>query len=426
VIARIAGASEPDEWVIRGNHYDAWVNGAQDPVSGISAEMEEARSFGELLKSGWKPKRTIVYCAWDAEEPGLIGSTEWVETHADELRAHAVAYINSDSNSRGYLNVSGSHSLESFMNQVARDVVDPEKNISVWRRNQLKRIADANSADERERLRSKATWPIDALGSGSDYTAFLDFAGVASVNLAYGGESEGGIYHSIYDDFYCFTHFNDGKFVYGRALAQTAGTAAMRLADADLLPFNFSDLFSTVRGYIGELERLAENQSNQIRERNRQISEGVFSAIADSAKPFAPPVPDAVPPHLNFAPLQNALEALNRSADRYQRDYAQAEQNGGTALARTSLAQVNLQLLQSERALTDPNGLPGRPWFKHQLYAPGFYTGYGVKTVPAVREAIEQKQWSTAEESIQRVSHVLENEATAIDRAAGSLEHAIQ
>lgn len=426
VIARIAGASEPDEWVIRGNHYDAWVNGAQDPVSGISAEMEEARSFGELLKSGWKPKRTIVYCAWDAEEPGLIGSTEWVETHADELRAHAVAYINSDSNSRGYLNVSGSHSLESFMNQVARDVVDPEKNISVWRRNQLKRIADASSPDERERLRSKATWPIDALGSGSDYTAFLDFAGVASVNLAYGGESEGGIYHSIYDDFYWFTHFNDGKFVYGRALAQTAGTAAMRLADSDLLPFNFSDLFSTVRGYIGELERLAENQSNQIRERNRQISEGVFSATADSEKPFVPPVPEAVPPHLNFAPLQNALEALNRGAERYQRAYTQAEQNGGTALARTSLAQVNLQLLQSERALTDPNGLPGRPWFKHQLYAPGFYTGYGVKTVPAVREAIEQKQWSTAEESIQRVSHVLENEAAAIDRAAGSLEHAIQ
>jgi N-acetylated-alpha-linked acidic dipeptidase len=426
VIARIPGASEPDEWVIRGNHYDAWVNGAQDPGSGMSAEMEEARSLGELLKSGWKPKRTILYCAWDAEEPGLIGSTEWVETHADELRAHAVAYINSDSNSRGYLNATGSHSLESFVNQVARDINDPEKNISVWRRAQLKHIADAPSADERDRLRSKATWPIDALGSGSDYTAFLDFAGIASVNLAYGGESEGGIYHSIYDDFYWFTHFNDGSFAYGRALAQTAGTAAMRLADADLLPFNFSDLSSTVRGYISDLERLAENQSNQIRERNRQISEGVFSATSDPKRPLVPPVPEAVPPHLNFAPLQNAMDALNRSADRYQRAYTQAEQNGGAALSRASLAQVNQRLLESERALTDPNGLPGRPWFKHQLYAPGFYTGYGVKTVPAVREAIEQKQWSTAEESIQRVSKVLENEAAAIDRAAGSLEHSLQ
>ena len=426
VIARIPGASEPDEWVIRGNHYDAWVNGAEDPISGTSAEMEEARALGELSKSGWKPKRTIIYCTWDAEEPGLIGSTEWVETHADELRAHAVAYINSDSNSRGYLDVSGSHSLESFINQVARDIIDPEKNISVWQRRQMRRMAGASSGEERERLGSKATWPIEALGSGSDYTAFVDFAGIASLNLGYGGESEGGIYHSVYDDFYWYTHFDDTTFAYGRALAQTAGTAAMRLADADLLPFNFTDLLSTVRDYVNDLQRLAENQSNQIRERNRQISEGVLGATSDPEKPFVAPAPEALPPHLNFAPLQNALDALNRSADHYQRVYAQAGQDGGAALGRASLAQVNLELLQGERALTDANGLPGRPWFKHQLYAPGFYTGYGVKTVPAVREAIEQKQWSAAEQSIDTVSTVLENEAAVIERAASSLEHAIQ
>jgi N-acetylated-alpha-linked acidic dipeptidase len=426
VIARIPGASEPDEWVIRGNHYDAWVNGAEDPISGTSAEMEEARALGELSKSGWKPKRTIIYGTWDAEEPGLIGSTEWVETHAEELRAHAVAYINSDSNSRGYLDVSGSHSLETFINQVARDVTDPEKNISVWQRRQLRRIAAANSGEERERLRSKATWPIEALGSGSDYTAFLDFAGVASLDLRYGGESEGGIYHSVYDDFYWYTHFNDVNFAYGRALAQTAGTSVMRLADADLLPFNFGDLSATVRDYVNDLQRLAENQSNEIRERSREINEGVFSATSDPQKPMVTPAPEAVPPHLNFAALQNAMDALNLSADHYQRVYAQAQQDGGAALGRASLAQVNLELLQSERALTDANGLPGRPWFKHQLYAPGFYTGYGVKTVPAVREAIEQKQWSTAEQSINTVSKVLENEAAVIERAAGSLEHAIQ
>jgi N-acetylated-alpha-linked acidic dipeptidase len=426
VIARIPGASEPDEWVIRGNHYDAWVNGAEDPISGTSAEMEEARALGELYKSGWKPKRTIIYCTWDAEEPGLIGSTEWVETHAEELRAHAVAYINSDSNSRGYLDVSGSHSLETFINQVARDVTDPEKNMSVWQRRQLRRIAAANSGEERERLRSKATWPIEALGSGSDYTAFLDFAGVASLDLRYGGESEGGIYHSVYDDFYWYTHFNDANFAYGRALAQTAGTSVMRLADADLLPFNFGDLSATVRDYVNDLQRLAENQSNEIRERSREINEGVFSATSDPQKPMVTPAPEAVPPHLNFAALQNALDALNLSADHYQRVYAQAQQDGGAALGRASLAQVNLELLQSERALTDANGLPGRPWFKHQLYAPGFYTGYGVKTVPAVREAIEQKQWSAAEQSINMVSKVLENEAAVIERAAGSLEHAVQ
>jgi N-acetylated-alpha-linked acidic dipeptidase len=426
VIARIPGASEPDEWVIRGNHYDAWVNGAQDPISGMSAEMEEARALGEMFKSGWKPKRTIIYCAWDAEEPGLIGSTEWVETHADELRAHAVTYINTDSNNRGYLNVSGSHSLEPFMNQVARDISDPQKNISVWQRRQLRRIAAANSGEERERLSSRATWPIEALGSGSDYTAFLDFTGVASLNLEYSGESDGGIYHSVYDDFYWFTHFGDVGFVYGRALAQTAGTAVLRLADADLLPFDFSALYSTVRGYVNDLQHLAENQSSAIRDRNRQISEGVFGATSDSRKPLVPPAPEAVPPYLNFAPLQNAIEALNQSADHYQRAYVKAEQEGGTALGRASLAQVNLQLLQSERALTDANGLPGRPWFRHQLYAPGFYTGYGVKTVPAVREAIEQKQWSTAEESINTVAKVLENEAAVIEKAASSLEHAIQ
>jgi N-acetylated-alpha-linked acidic dipeptidase len=426
VIARIPGASEPDEWVIRGNHYDAWVNGAQDPISGMSAEMEEARALGEMFKSGWKPKRTIIYCAWDAEEPGLIGSTEWVETHADELRAHAVTYINTDSNNRGYLNVSGSHSLEPFMNQVARDISDPEKNISVWQRRQLRRIAAANSGEERERLSSRATWPIEALGSGSDYTAFLDFTGVASLNLEYSGESDGGIYHSVYDDFYWFTHFGDVGFVYGRALAQTAGTAVLRLADADLLPFDFSALDSTVRGYVNDLQHLAENQNSEFRDRNRQISEGVFGATSDPRKPLVPPALEVLPPHLNFAPLQNALDALNQSADHYQRVYTKAQQEGGTALGRASLAQVNLQLLQSERALTDAHGLPGRPWFRHQLYAPGFYTGYGVKTVPAVREAIEQKQWSTAEESINTVAKVLENEAAAIEKAAGGLEHAIQ
>jgi N-acetylated-alpha-linked acidic dipeptidase len=426
VMARIPGGSEPDEWVLRGNHYDAWVNGAQDPVSGLSAEMEEARELGELVKSGWKPKRTIIYFAWDAEEPGLIGSTEWVETHADELRDHAVAYINTDSHSRGYLNAAGSHSLETFINQVARDITDPEANISVWRRYQLRRIAQATSADERERVRSKTTWPIEALGSGSDYTAFLDFAGVASMNFDYGGESDGGVYHSIYDDFYWLTHFNDGNFAYGRALAQTAGTAVLRLADADLLPFNFGDLSSTVREYVNDLQRLAENQSSQIGERNRQISEGVFSATSDPQTPFVPPSPQAMPPHLNFAPLQNAVDALSRSADHYQRVYAQAGQEGGTALGRDSLAEVNRELMQSERALTDAKGLPGRPWFKHQLYAPGLYTGYGVKTVPAVREAIEQKQWGAAEESIETVAKVLESEAAVIERAANSLEHAIQ
>ena len=249
VVAKIAGATAPGEWVMRGNHHDAWVNGAQDPLSGLVAELEEARALGELLKEGWKPKRTILYFAWDGEEPGLVGSTEWVETHAEELRQHGVAYINSDSISRGYLNVGGSHSLQTFLNQVARDVTDPERSVSLWEREHSRLVANA-SGEERERAAAKSFWPIEALGTGSDYTAFLDFTGVAAVNLGFGGESEGGIYHSIYDDFYWFTHFGDPSFVYGRALAQTSGTAVMRLADAELLPFNFSDLSTTVKDYV--------------------------------------------------------------------------------------------------------------------------------------------------------------------------------
>jgi N-acetylated-alpha-linked acidic dipeptidase len=246
------------------------------------------------------------------------------------------------------------------------------------------------------------------------------------MNFDYGGESDGGVYHSIYDDFYWLIHFNDRDFVYGRALAQTAGIAGMRLADADLLPFNFGDLSSTVHEYVNDLQRLGDDQANQIRERNRQISEGVFKATSDPRVASVPPIPEEAPPHLNFVPLQNAVDALGRSADHYQKVYAQAESDSGAALKLGSLAKVNGELLQSERALTDQQGLPGRPWFKHQLYAPGFYTGYGAKTVPAVREAIEQKQWSVAQESIETVAKVLENEAAVIDRAANDLEHAIQ
>jgi N-acetylated-alpha-linked acidic dipeptidase len=425
VIARIPGSVFPDEWVVRGNHHDAWVNGAQDPISGLVAELEEARALGELLKAGWKPKRTIIYCAWDGEEPGLLGSTEWAEQHAEELRQHGVAYINSDSNSRGYLNVSGSHTLEKMINGVVRDVQDPEKQVSVWKRVQLRRIELAKRAEERQQLREQAAWRIEALGSGSDYSVFLDHLGIASLNLAYGGEAGSGIYHSIYDDFFWYTHFDDPDLVYGRALAQTAGTAVMRLADADLLPFDFATLADVVRSYVTELEKLSNDVRDEIRERNREIDEGVFAVTSDPKKPFVPPAKENVPPRLDFTPLWNALDTLSSSAERCQALYAKAKEGGGATLAQASLAAVNRRLVQSERALTSAEGLPGRPWFKHQLYAPGFYTGYGVKTVPAVREAIERKQWKQADEAIVHVAKVLQNEATVIDAARSELEKAL-
>jgi len=424
VIGKIQGSTFPDEWVIRGNHHDGWVNGAEDPISGMVAVLEEARALGELMKSGWKPKRTIVYCAWDGEEPGLLGSTEWAEAHYDELRAHGVAYINSDGNGRGYLEVEGSHTLEQFTNDIAREISDPETKLTVWKRHQLHAIADAKTTEQREEIRKRADLRIPALGSGSDYTAFLQHDGVASLNIGFGGEDKGGIYHSIYDDFYWFTHFSDTDFVYGRALAQTGGTAVMRLADADLLPFEFGNFAETVQTYLKELKALSQKMQDDIRERNREIEEGVFKATNDPKKPLTPPAVETVPPHLNFAPLENAADVLTRSAAEYRKAVGETNANGGAALAAASIAEVNKMLMDSERKLTNAAGLPNRPWFKHQLYAPGFYTGYAVKTMPAVREAIELKQWKQADEAIVVVARILQDEAALISSAAQKLGQA--
>jgi N-acetylated-alpha-linked acidic dipeptidase len=421
VIAKIPGATFPDEWVIRGNHHDAWVNGAEDPISGLVAVLEEARAAGELVKAGWKPKRTIIYCAWDGEEPGLLGSTEWAEEHYDELRAHAVAYINSDGNGRGYLNIEGSHTLEKFSNDIAHEISDPETKLSAWKRQQLREIANAKSPEQREEIRKRADLRIPALGSGSDYTAFLQHDGVAALNIGFGGEDTGGIYHSVYDDFYWFTHFSDTDFVYERALAQTGGTAVLRLADADLLPFEFGDFADTVQTYLKELKTLSQKMQDDMKERNRELEEGVFNATNDPRRPLLPPPAEAVPPHLNFAPMENATEALTRSAADYRKALEQANANGGAALASASLADINKLLIESERKLTNTEGLPNRPWFKHQLYAPGFYTGYAAKTVPAVREAIEQKLWKQADDAIVVVARVLQGEAELISSAAAKL-----
>ena len=429
VIARIPGSAYPDEWIIRGNHHDGWVNGAEDPISGMAPLLEEARGLGLLLKQGWKPKRTIVLCAWDGEEPGLLGSTEWAEAHADELQRNAAVYINSDGNGRGYLGVEGSHTLERFINGVARDIDDPESKLSVWKRLQFARIANPAPGappQDRQEARNRPDLRIAALGSGSDYTAFLDHLGIASVNMGFGGEDGGGIYHSIYDDFYWYTHFADSDFQYGRALAQTAGTTVMRLADAELLPFDFDDLTDTVRRYVEEVKKLASDKRDQIIERNRQIDEGLFAALEDPRHKMIAPPKEPVPPFLNFAPLDNGLAALQRTAQLYDEALSHATENGGSALARAALRDANTKLIMVERALTLPAGLPNRPWFKHQIYAPGFYTGYGVKTLPAVRESIEQKDWKLADEEIAKVGKVLENAGEAIQGATSELSKAVK
>ncbi len=419
VIARIPGSVYPDEWVIRGNHHDAWVNGASDPVSGLSALLEEARSFGTLLREGWRPRRTILLCAWDGEEPGLLGSTEWAETHARELNEKAVAYINSDSCGRGFFNASGSHSLEALVNEAAAGVEDPEKKMPILRRLRLRRIEEARNAEDRRDARERANVRIGALGSGSDYTTFIDHLGIASLNLGFGGEGGGGVYHSIYDDFAWYTRFSDTDFSYGRALAQVAGTITMRLAGADILPFDFTGLSDAVARYVREIRDLARDRREAAEERNRRIDEGVFEAVADPREPFVPPGKEMPVPDFDFSPLERASESLAAAAKEYESAFASASVPGGGRIAR-----VNALLRTAERALTREDGLPRRPWFKHAVYAPGFYTGYDVKTLPAVREAIEEKQYAEVNREAARTAEVLQRAAAHIRDAAALLSSA--
>lgn len=424
VIAKIPGSVYPNEWIIRGNHHDAWVNGAEDPVSGQVSLIEEARALSELLKQGWRPRRTILYCAWDGEEPALLGSTEWAEKHAKDLEDHAAVYINSDSNGRGYLSMAGSHTLQRFINGVARGIQDPEKNISVWQRDWDLEIRQAKTAAEREAIRRDPDLKIGALGSGSDYTVFLDHLGIASLDLSYGGESDSaGVYHSVYDDFYWYTHFGDTHFVYERALAQTVGTAVMRLADADILPLDYGEFANTVKSYVVQLKELLKQEQAESRELDTEIEEGVFTATSDPEKKFVPPEPQAVPPDLNFAPLDSGVTMLELSAERYEKAL---KASGSSALPHATLASLNSRIIETERKLLAPEGLPGRSWYRNELYAPGVYTGYEVKTIPSVREAIEQRHWDEANQQIVIVGKVLEDEAEAINSAASDLENSAQ
>ena len=425
VIAKMAGSDFPDEWVLRGNHHDAWVNGADDPVSGMVAVLEEARMLGELHKQGWNPKRTIIYCAWDGEEPGLLGSVEWVETHIDELQKHAVAYINSDSNERGFFHASGSHDLERFINDVIRDIHDPEKDMSVWQRAHLLKIAKAKNLEERTEIRKRIDLHIGALGDGSDYTAFLDHAGISALNIGFDGEEDGDQYHSIYDDFYWYSRFMDPDFAYERALAQTGGTAIMRLADSKVIPFEYADEAETISKYVSDLEKLLKDKQDEISERNLELKEGVFTAISDPHKPSTPPPSETVPPFMNFAPLKNGVELIKASAQRYQAAFGRWQAAGAPGTA-PSVTRLNLDLMQVQRAFLTERGLPERSWFKNQIYAPGAYTGYGAKPIAAVREYMDAKKWTEADSQIPMAAAVMQHIAESIQKAANDLDQVVE
>ena len=410
VIAKIKGSEFPDQWIVRGNHHDAWNPGANDPISGVAAMMEEAKSIGELVKNGYKPKRTLVYCAWDAEEPGLIGSTEWVEDHLAELKQKAVVYINSDGNGRGFLSAAGSHALESMIDGIAKDVIDPQTKVSVFDRLKAREVVSAGSDKAKKDNMAKKSMTIGALGSGSDYSSFLQYAGIPSLNIAFGGENPGGEYHTAYDSYDFYSRFGDPGFNYGRALSQTIGRAVLRMADANTLPFEFKNLHKTISSYVAEMINMTDQMRESTAVYNQVISGNNYQLAADPTKTEKLPIRKVEVPFIDFSALQNSLVNLDRSATALSDRIAKGN------ISSTSLKALNEALYMAEQKLLTSTGLPRRPWYKHTIYAPGFYTGYGVKTMPGVREAIEQRDWKEAQDQI-------EIAAKAISRLAEHLNN---
>jgi N-acetylated-alpha-linked acidic dipeptidase len=375
VIARIPGSELPDQWVMYGNHHDAWVNGAADPASGAAALLETARSLSELRKQGWKPKRTVLFGIWDAEEFGLIGSTEWVEKHAAELDKKLVAYLNSDMNGRGSLGATGSHTLEALLSEVLRDVKAPESEKS------LLELA----LQPKEKHPEPPGFHIGPLGSGSDYAAFIHHLGVSSLNLGFSDNEARGIYHSIYDTFYWYSHFSDTKFTHGTALSRVMATLLMRLADAPLLPFEFGNFARAAQGYVTELSKLKGGGA------------------------------------LHLDGVRKELAAIAKAADLYEARYKRALEKTPAAQPER-LAEAGELSYRVERSMLLPAGLPGREWFKHQIYAPGLYTGYDAKTLPGIREAAEAGRWDEANQQAEAVVQVLRAVRAQIEQAERALE----
>ena len=426
VIATIKGSVYPDEWVMRGNHHDGWVFGADDPLTGNVAMLDEAQAIGKLVKEGWKPKRTLVYASWDGEEPGLLGSTEWAETHADELQKKLVLYFNTDNNSHGFLYAEGSHSLQQMFDQVSQGITDPETHVSLDERKRALLRVDGfrDPGADPDQVTLAATGqdlPLSALGSGSDYTVFIDHLGIASLDAGFFGEGDGGDYHSLYDSWDHTNRFSDPGFKYGVSLSEVAGHTVLRFADADVLPYSYGALAETVGKYVDQLQKL----STGIREKNAQqdklLDADAFTLAADPSQTYVPPPAARPVPYLDFAPLQNALVKLKASAAAYDAALGMAT-DAGFKQSTSRRGALDRQLQGLEQDLLYSGGLPGRAWFKHMLYAPGLYTGYGAKTLPGVREAIDQQQWDTANQYIVIDAQVLDKFAAELDQATALLK----
>lgn len=427
VVATLTGSEYPDEWVIRGNHHDGWVFGAEDPLSGNVAMMGEMKAIGALVAGGWRPKRTLVYASWDGEEAGLLGSTEWVETHAAELAKKAVAYVNSDSNVGGILSAGGSHTLQRLVGEVAAGVRDPSMDASVLARARAATILGGRDEGASEPDRRAAAslldggdLPISALGSGSDFTPFLQHAGVASLNLEFGNDEPGGVYHSIYDSFDHYLKVDDPEFAYGVALAKVAGHIMLRLADADLIPMRTQDFATTVSGYVDEVDHLAERLRREAQENHRLLDEHLYELAASKTDPVGPPAREPDVPFLNFAPLHNAATSLVASAREFDAAYAATLADPGR-LTPARIGVINSTLRAAEQTLLGVPGLPGRPWYRHLIYAPGLYTGYGAKTLPGVREAVGERHWLEAADCVAGAAAALDSYRHALEAATAAL-----
>jgi N-acetylated-alpha-linked acidic dipeptidase len=423
VIAVMRGSIEPEQWILRGNHHDGWVFGAWDPLSGNVAMLDEARAIGALAKSGWRPKRTIVYASWDAEEPGLLGSTEFAEAHAEELQRKLVMYLNSDTNSRGFLGMEGSHSLQHVVNEVADGVEDPQTHVSVRERARAKLRIDGAADTAKPQAKEFAMLaarggdlPIAALGSGSDYSAFLQHLGIASLNLGFGGEEDqDGVYHSRYDSFDHYLRFGDPGMVYGVALSKIAGHIVLRMANADVLPLRFSDFSDTLARYVADLHRSVDDMRKATVDQHALLDARAYALVSDPTRPVGPPARDSDVPAIDLAPLDAASQQLKASAQAFEAAY-DARAAAGFPLQPVQQQAIDAAMARMEQGLTEPEGLPGRGWYKHMIYAPGLLTGYGVKTVPGVREAIEQRRWEEANRYAVITARVLDGYRAQLDR----------
>ena len=418
VVAKIRGSEQPDQWIIRGNHHDGWVFGALDPLAGQIALMAEAKSIGKLVQQGWRPRRTLVYNSWDGEEPGLLGSTEWAEQHAAELKVKAVLYVNSDTNGRGFLQAEGSHAEQHFLSEVARDVKDPETGVSVLARAVAERRVSSLDSPRGEPAARAASGDLQlgALGSGSDYTPFLQHLGINSINLGFEGEVQYGVYHSAYDSFDHFRRFVDPTFEYGVTLAKVAGRIMLRAAQADLIPARESDFAASIAGYAEELHKLADSMRTKTTELTKLLDDESYKLTSNPDTPRAPPARVAEVPYLDFAALDNAVVKLEQSAKAFDKEYARLDASSD-ASAKPARDRVNAALTVLEQSLMDAHGLPGREWYQHMIYAPGLHTGYGVKTLPGIREAIEERRWDEANQYMGVVSHALNAYSERMDRA---------